>query len=233
MNERGINGRTLSAQTVRIYGVVLSVGVVCSLAIVSVFEVTRPIIEGSRTTQRQDAILDVLPAAASCTTFRLNATSGQFQPTSSAADDGDIVFAGFDRDGDLVGFAIETRGMGYQDFIRLLYGYSPGDETIIGIRVLESRETPGLGDRIETDAMFLSNFQRLDVTLNAEGTQLARAIEFVKPGTKTDAWQIDGITGATISSRATAQMVRDSAAFWVPRVHSRRTDFTSSHRGEQ
>lgn len=228
-----MNEQKPSDQTVRIYGVVLSVGVACSLAIVSVFEVTRPIIERNQIAQRQDAIFDVLSGTAFSTTFRLDETTGQFQPTSPDADGSKIVFAGFDRDGKLVGFAIETRGMGYQDFIRLLYGYSPEDDAIIGIRVLESRETPGLGDRIETEPDFLNNFQRLDVTLNEEGTQLAHAIEFVKPGKKTDAWQIDGITGATISSRATAGMLRDSAAFWVPRVHSQWTDFAPSHRKEQ
>ena len=228
-----MNEQKPSDQTVRIYGVVLSVGVVCSLAIVSVFEVTRPIIERNRIAQRQDAIFDVLPGTTTSTAFRLDETTGQFRPTSPDADGSDIVFAGFDRDGKLVGFAIETRAMGYQDFIRLLYGYSPDDDAIIGVRVLESRETPGLGDRIETDADFLNNFQRLDVTLNEEGTQLAHAIEFVKSGMKTDAWQIDGITGATISSRATTEMLRDSAAFWVNRVHSRRADFAPSKRKEQ
>ena len=47
------------------------------------------------------------------------------------------------------GSPIEAQGMGYQDVIRVLYGYSFADEAIIGIQVLESQETPGLGDRIE------------------------------------------------------------------------------------
>lgn len=216
---------TSSEQTVRIYAVVLSVGVVCSLAIVTVYEVTRPIIQRNKIALRQDAILDVLPRATTVATFRLDDTTGQFQPTSTDAAGSDLVFAGFDRQGELVGLAIETRGMGYQDFIGLLYGYSPDEQAIIGIRVLESRETPGLGDRIETDADFLSNFHRMDVGLNSDGTQLAHTMEYVKHGKKTADWQIDGITGATISSRAIAEMLSDSAAYWIPRVYRRRTDF--------
>ena len=157
--------------------------------------------------------------------FRLDESTGQFQPESSDAEGSDIVFAGFDQQGALVGIAIETRGMGYQDYIQLLYGYSPEDQTVIGIRVLESRETPGLGDRIEKDAAFLSNFDHLDVSISPAGGQLAHMIEFVKSGTKTADWQIDGITGATISSRATADMLRDSTADWMPHVYPRRTDF--------
>jgi electron transport complex protein RnfG len=216
---------TRSEQTVRIYAVVLSVGVVCSLAIVTVYEFTRPIIERNKIALRRDAIGDVLSDAATIAAFHLDPISGQFQATSTDAAVLDLVFAGFDRHGELVGLAIETQGMGYQDSIRLLYGYSPDEQAIIGIRILESRETPGLGDRIETDADFLSNFHRLDVRLNADGRQLAHTIEFVKPGKKTAGWQIDGITGATISSRAIAEMLRDSTASWIPRVYPRRTDF--------
>ena len=98
-------------------------------------------------------------------------------------------------------------------------------EAIIGIRVLESRETPGLGDRIETDLQFQKNFEKLDVRLNDAADALAHPIEFVKPGQKTADWQIDGISGATISSQATAEMLRLSADWWIPRVQARRQDF--------
>ena len=37
--------------------------------------------------------------------------------------------------------------MGYQDVIVVFYGYSSADDAVIGIRVLESKETPGLGDQ--------------------------------------------------------------------------------------
>ena len=223
---------TTSPQAARIYGVVLSVGVVCSLAIVTAYEGTRPIIERNKIALRQAAILDVLPGATTSAAFRLDENASEFQRTSSDAEEGDIVFAGFDQTGKLVGLAIEARAMGYQDFIQLLYGYSIDAQAIIGIRVLESRETPGLGDRIETDKNFLRNFEHLDVSVDLAGTLLAHPIEFVKSGSKSADWQIDGITGATISSRATAEMLRDSAAYWIPRVHPRRSDFRPPQNGE-
>ena len=49
----------------------------------------------------------------------------------------------------IVGLAVEAQGMGYQDVIRVIYGYSFEQDAIVGIRVLESKETPGLGDKIE------------------------------------------------------------------------------------
>jgi Na+-translocating ferredoxin:NAD+ oxidoreductase subunit G len=210
----------------KIYGVVLGVGIVCSVSIASVYEATRPIIARNQIALRQSAILDVLPAAATSTAFRLDQSTNQFSQVSPNEEGDNLVFAGFDHDGKVVGFAIETQGMGYQDFIRLLYGYSIEEKAVIGVRVLVSRETPGLGDRIETDTTFLANFSKLDVRLNKDGTRLAHPIEFVKPGTKTEPWQVDGITGATISSRATAVMIGESAAHWIPRIESRMNDFT-------
>jgi electron transport complex protein RnfG len=136
-----------------------------------------------------------------------------------------VVHAGYDDAGELVGLALEGRGMGYQDVIHLLYGYDFRHDAVIGIRVLESRETPGLGDRIETDPGFLANFERLDVSLDPAGSGLAHPIEAVKHGEKQHPWQVDGITGATISSVAIADILRESSAFWLPRLRERLDDF--------
>ncbi len=202
----------------RIYAIVLSVGVLCSLAIVTTYEWTRPIIAQNRIEQRRRAILDVVPQADSIQAFAFDEDEQSFRPVPENSDDGGLVFAGFNDSGDLVGLALAARGMGYQDSIELLYGYDPASERVVGIRVLESRETPGLGDRIETDEDFLENFKQLDVSVAEDGQSLAHEITFVKPGEKEEAWQIDGITGATISSRAVAEMLRESTNTWLPRV---------------
>jgi electron transport complex protein RnfG len=128
------------------------------------------------------------------------------------------VYAGYDEQQRLVGLAVEAHGMGYQDVIRVLYGYSFAQEAIIGIRVLESKETPGLGDKIETDADFLENFKRLDVSLSADRSALLHPIEPVKHGRKEHPWQVDGITGATISSVAIAEILSRSTTYWIPRI---------------
>jgi electron transport complex protein RnfG len=209
----------------RIYLVVLTVGVLCSLAIVSTYAWTRPIILGNRIAQRDAAIAGLLPTAVTIQPFEYRAESGEFVPAQSAAAETELVFAAFDSGGQLSGIAIESGGMGYQDMIRLLYAFAPDQQAVTGIRILESRETPGLGDRIESDDAFLDNFTQLDVSLSRDGQQLAAPIEFVKPGTKTEPWQIDGITGATISSRAVAGILRDSTLRWIPRIQARRRDF--------
>lgn len=221
-----------AAETARIYGAVLGVGIVCSLAIVTVAEVTRPRIQRNRIQLRATAVLDVLAGATSSREFYWDEESTRFIGGAPGGEDSRLVFAGFDQEGALVGVAIQAQAMGYQDPIRLLYGYSPPRRAIVGIRILESRETPGLGDRIQSDPMFLRNFSELDVRLNAQGTQLANPIEFVKSGAKSQAWQIDGITGATISSRAVANMISESARHWIPLLELRGNDFTLSGEGD-
>jgi electron transport complex protein RnfG len=110
----------------------------------------------------------------------------------------------------------------------VLYGYSFDQQAIIGFRVLDSLETPGLGDRIETDKQFLENFENLDVRVSAAGDELQHPIEFVKPGQKNAAWQIDGISGATISSTAIANMLSESSVQWIPQVRAHQSNFTLS-----
>lgn len=203
----------------RMYAVVVSIGVLCSLAIVVTHELTQPIIQRKQNDFKNHAILEVLPGATHSVAFHWTSTAG-FEESSHSATQESVVFAGYDGDGRLVGFAIETQGMGYQDVVRILYGYARDRQAVIGLRVLQSRETPGLGDRIETDDQFRKNFTALDVALNRTGDALAHPIEFVKPGSKHSAWQIDGMSGATISSRAVASMLHDSTNQWIPRLRT-------------
>lgn len=207
-----------------LYRAMVGVGLLCGLLIVGVFLLTRPVIERNRAEALERAIFRVLPDARSSRSFRFSEDGG-FEPAVGTGGDAPAVHAGYDADGRLVGLAVEARGMGYQDVIHVLYGYAAAEDAIIGLQVLESRETPGLGDRIESDPAFLENFERLDVSLAAGGADLAHPIAAVKPGEKEHPWEIDGITGATISSVAVADLLRDSTAVWVPRIRRHLDDF--------
>ena len=189
------------------------VGIACSLLIVLAFEVTLPTIERKKAEELEAAVFRVLPDASKRDSF----------PMPSEADEARVLYAGYDDADRLVGVAIEAQGQGFQDTIRLIYGYSPIEEAIIGMVVLESKETPGLGDKILKDADFLENFDALDVSLTADDNALRNAIEVVKHGTKSEAWQIDGITGATISSQAVGRILQRAPR---TRCHGSRRDWT-------
>jgi electron transport complex protein RnfG len=208
----------------QMYRAMVGIGVLCGLLIVGVFELTRPVIERNKAEALQRAIFQVLPDARSSQTFRLDGDD-RFELLLGKTEGGPLVYAGYDDQQRLIGIAVEAQGMGYQDVIRVLYGYSFEKDAIIGIRVLESKETPGLGTKIETDPDFLKNFERLDVSLTDDLSQIANPIEFVKPGKKEQSWQVDGITGATISSTAIANILSASTSYWIPRIRRSLDDF--------
>ncbi|MBT8468562.1 MAG: FMN-binding protein [Deltaproteobacteria bacterium] len=206
------------------YRAMVGVGVFCGLLIVSVFQVTLPLIERNKAEALQKAIFHVLPNASTSTTYFFDGDGG-FKPLEGEDVGAPLVYAGYDDAEQLVGLAVEAQGMGYQDVIALIYGYSFAEQAIIGIQVLESKETPGLGDKIETDPDFLENFKSLDVSVRGDGSALANSVVPVKHGEKTEPWEVDGITGATISSVAIANLLDRSAQYWVPRIRNNLRDF--------
>jgi electron transport complex protein RnfG len=207
------------------YRAMVGVGLGCALLIVSVYQLTGPVIARNRAEALRAAIFHVLPEARSSRSFRV-ATGDRFEAVEGEAPTGSrLVHAGYDEGGQLVGLAVEAEGMGYQDVIRVLYGYAFERDAVIGFQVLESRETPGLGDRIETDPAFLANFEQLDVSLDEAGAAPLHPVESVKHGQKQHPWQVDGITGATISSVAIATILRNSTAWWIPRIRRSLDDF--------
>ncbi|NNF22841.1 MAG: FMN-binding protein, partial [Saprospiraceae bacterium] len=130
-----------------------------------------------------------------------------------------IIYAGFDDNDKLVGYAIEASGIGFADIIRILYGYDPHKQEVIGFYVLESKETPGLGDKIEKDDVFLANFKDLDVSLKSDLSGPNNKVVTVKSGAKKNKWELDGITGATISSRAIGDIIGTSTEMWLPVIY--------------
>ncbi len=119
------------------------------------------------------------------------------------------LFAGYGPDGTLVGVAIPAEGPGFQDTIRLVYGFDPQRRLVIGLEVLESRETPGLGDKIAYDPDFLANFGALEVEPE---------VVAVRRGEKRRPHEVDCITGATISSEAVVAILNRSLEAWLPRL---------------
>jgi electron transport complex protein RnfG len=90
-----------------------------------------------------------------------------------------------------------------------------------------------LGDRIEKDPAFLENFRALDVSLTADGSALNHAVVTVKSGSKQNPWEVDGITGATISSRAIGTILDASTARWIPVLQQEKASFIQPRTAEQ
>jgi len=188
----------------------LGVAGMCSgLAIVGIFLLTQPRIERNRAEALEAAIFRVLKGARSRVAYVVRDSKlVPFESPDGGLPKEDAVYAGYDASGKLVGFAIPAEGAGFQDTIKLIYGFDAKTERVVGMEVLESRETPGLGDKIIKDAKFLANFHNLAVEPK---------IVAVKSGKKSDN-EVDAISGATISSKAVVKIINDANDRWLDRV---------------
>ena len=189
------------------------VATISGLLVVLSYRITLPMIEENKRLAIEKALYKVVPGAVSRQDFIV--TDSAIRPEQPGLE-GTRLYAGYDASGKLKGIALEAAAAGYQDVIRMLYGYDPYCQCIRGIQVLKMAETPGIGDKIIKDETFQQNFTALQARPNADGSGLEHAIVPVRHGTKTRPWQIDAISGATISSNAVARMLNESSQRMSP-----------------
>ncbi len=187
-----------------------------AIVIVLVDNMTAARIAANKRAALGKAVFSVLQGATTRKTFLVDLDKGLLTPSDEESPLTDCVYAGYDEKGKLVGVAVRATGQGYGGPVVTLFGYSPDKQAIVGFTVLESLETPGLGDRIGKDPDFLANFKELDTRLDKTGTGLEHPIVLVKHGKKTHPWEIDAISGATISSTCVAKMINKRSQEIIP-----------------
>jgi len=200
------------------FSLISTLGVVAMLSgflVVLVYEYTKPIIAENQRLATERAIFKVLPKAKSRLTFIIS--EGKIELADDKAK-GELIYAGYDANNQFVGLAINAAEQGYQDIVKLLYGYQPDKGCITGYDVLKSTETPGFGTKITSDEEFLANFNCLDAKVNQEQTALINVIKTVRHGTKKNPWEIDAISGSTITSNAVGRMFNQSGQALHPTI---------------
>jgi len=133
-------------------------------------------IEGHAKRRLEEAVLEVVPGGVS---------------SEQATIAGQTVYRVTDQSGAVCGWATPAEGHGFQDRIRLMVGVGKDGREVTGLTVLDSFETPGLGDRIQQPS-FRQQFV---------GQSTEHPFTRVKPGESAPA-PVHAITGATISSQA-------------------------------
>lgn len=212
MSEAVIQPSTPSAAMIRTLGLVATI---CGVLIVTAYEGTLDAVNANKKIALERAVFKVIPGAAKVDEYV--ATAAGIQPAAAAAPEGAVKFyAAYDQAGALKGIAAEGAAKGYADTVRVMYAYDPARQAITGLGVVSMRETPGIGDKIYTDQAFLRNFEALDAKLAADLKGLANAIKVVKHGTKQNAWEIDAIAGATVTSKAVGRGINESAQRLLP-----------------
>ncbi|KIO42724.1 MULTISPECIES: RnfABCDGE type electron transport complex subunit G [Porphyromonadaceae] len=121
--------------------------------------------------------------------------------TEKTPDGGELIFYPAKKAGELVGTAIKTySNNGFSGKVWLMVGFNP-DGTIHNYSVLEHKETPGLGSKMDS---WFTRGGKGNVTGKKPG----------KTGLKVtkDGGDVDAITAATISSRAFLDAINRAAA---------------------
>ncbi len=203
----------------RMIRTLMGIAMLSGFLVVLTYQLTKPIIAENQRRAIEAALFQVIPGAATRKDFALT-ESGLIEVTGEDPIAGTPIYAAYDQQGDLAGIATNAAAQGYAGLIHLLYGYDPDCQCIRGIKVLKLAETPGLGDKIITDDDFVANFEQLDASLNADGSDLANDIVTVKHGRKHNPWEIDAISGATISSKAVGKALNQSLKQVLPRLVS-------------
>lgn len=182
-------------------------GAIAGLLIVSAYKMTLPRIEEHQGEVMQAAIREVLKAPASYDTLYL--AGGKLVktlPSGASAKTTEKVYLGHDASGRRVGFALGGTENGFQDPVTVMFGYDAGARKVIAMKVIANKETPGLGNKIETDSAFVNGFANASTPLN--GVKKDRG--------KSGPTDVVMITGATISSRTVIRIINNAIARWQP-----------------
>ncbi len=115
------------------------------------------------------------------------------------------------------GYVIETATQGYVDEIVVCVGVG-NDGKVTGLVVYDAHETPGIGQKILTDHVFLSQFLNQTDGFGIGSGEDAAADGFSSATADSAAGSdktvyVDGISGATVSSKAVARCVSSAVAY--------------------
>ncbi|MFW6094909.1 MAG: RnfABCDGE type electron transport complex subunit G [Bacteroidota bacterium] len=152
-----------------------------STALGFIYELTKGPIEKAKLEKKNMAIQQVVPE------YDNNPNDEAYEVE---LDDATLTLYPAKKEGKTVGVAVETfTTKGFSGEFRLMVGFND-DGTINNISVLEHAETPGLGDKMESDK---SDWSEQFYNKSPEEFNLA---------VKGDGGDVDAITAATITSRA-------------------------------
>lgn len=193
-------------------------GAVSGLLIATLYTAMLPRIERYKSNELRSAINEVLETPARSDTLYLeNGALTATRPTGDAATSDARVYKGFDKSGRPIGYAIEAIGPGFSENIRLLVGYNAARHELLAMKILDSKETPGIADGV-LKPEFSAQFQNAKVPVVG-----------VKASPKApDKGTVVMITGATISSRSIIRAINNSLARWDPIIAKYEATATST-----
>ncbi|WP_434312253.1 electron transport complex subunit RsxG [Haemophilus influenzae] len=180
------------------YGILLGfVALLCTAISAGIFFLTKDKIDAVIAAQQRELLLQVIPQDY----FNNNLLESAVIPQDKNLEGiQKIYFA--KKDGNVSAYAYETTAPdGYSGDIRLLVGLDPKGE-VLGVRVIEHHETPGLGDKIE---------RRISNWILGFTNQPINEHNLSEWAVKKDGGKFDQFSGATITPRAVVNQTKRSA----------------------
>ena len=168
---------------------------IAALALGGVYNVTKEPIALAKRLKIEKSIGEVLPEFDSITETKVLPEGGKDS----------LTFYSATKQGEFVGTAIRTyTDVGYSGRFWIMVGFVDGD-IVSGTSVLEHKETPGLGDKMEAS----KSFDKSKGMSWPDQFKSKNLTEYKLKVTK-DGGDVDAITAATITSRAFCDAVQRS-----------------------
>ncbi len=185
-------------------------GALAGLLVVLVYQWTLPSVLAHKAMVMRTTVSEVLRNPARWDTLYLQNGALTSTPRGERAEL-ETAFVGYDSTGKEIGVAISAGEPGFAEIINLMIGFEPESGTLIGMKIMDEKETPGLGDKIEKDSVFVRQWPGLQAPLKA-----------VKTRSGNNPNEVQAISGATISSRAVTRIINNAVARWQPLLVSYR-----------
>jgi electron transport complex protein RnfG len=176
--------RDIMRSAIKMIGVLTLIGLISGAMLVFMYEYANPLIVDNQKKEIKKAIFKIFPGGKSYKEKTIEE---------------EAVFEVKDIAGRLLGYAFLAEGNGYQGTIKMMAGINPDLKAMAGIEILESQETPGLGQEI-TEDKFKTQFK---------GLKTRPEITCVKDRPPAKPNEIQAITGATVSSSAVVSILNE------------------------
>ena len=178
-------------------------GLITSLFVGLVYVMTKPVIIEAKEQARQEKLY-LLAAPLLANGWIASPVQRELPDDAPASFENPLSITPIVTDAEQLGVVLPITALqGYSGPIQLLLALDQ-QQRIVGVRAIEHRETPGLGDRIETrksDWMLAFNGLRYDDLAPDDWA------------VQNDGGQFDSFTGATITPRAVVDALKETLAY--------------------
>ena len=171
----------------KIFVVLAGVCLFSGLALAIMYNFTETAISENQQKELNDAVFNVLPAVA---------TYKEIKKTETIT-----IYEGAGRENEIIGYAVVGEGNGFQGKIKLIVGIDKDLKSFLGMEILQSSETPGLGTKVGEES-FKEQVKNLKLK---QGIPIG-IVKNEKNKKETD---IQAVTGATISSTAVVSILNE------------------------